>query len=106
MPLTPIATDAFLKIAVGIDRPEDVVVGPDGRVFASDHQCAVAEIFADGSFKRVGPKGGAPNGLNMDRHGYVAFSLSWDPAASESPNAREHPRRRRQLGSASAASPK
>jgi len=74
MPLAPIPTAAFRKIAVGIDRPEDVVVGRDGRVFASDHQCAVAEIFPDGSFKRLGPKGGAPNGLNMDRQGRVLIA--------------------------------
>ena len=74
MPLAPIATSAFAKIAVGIDRPEDVVVGKDGRVFASDHQCAVAEIFADGSFKRLGPKGGAPNGINMDPQGRILIA--------------------------------
>ena len=74
MPLTPIASESFAKIAIGIDRPEDVVVGKDGRVFASDHQCAVAEIFPDGSFKRLGPKGGAPNGLNMDREGRVLIA--------------------------------
>jgi gluconolactonase len=74
MPLTPIPTSAFQKIALGIDRPEDVVVGRDGRVFASDHQSAVAEIFADGSFKRLGPKGGAPNGLNMDREGRIIIA--------------------------------
>jgi gluconolactonase len=74
MPLAPIATEAFAKIAVGIDRPEDVVVSADGRVFASDHQCAVAEIFADGSFKRLGPKGGAPNGINMDPQGRILIA--------------------------------
>lgn len=74
MPLAPIPTEAFRKIAVGIDRPEDVVVGQDGRVFASDHQSAVAEIFPDGSFKRLGPKGGAPNGLNMDREGRIIIA--------------------------------
>ncbi|HEX3701444.1 MAG TPA: SMP-30/gluconolactonase/LRE family protein [Phenylobacterium sp.] len=74
MPLTPIPTQAFRKIAVGIDRPEDVVVGQDGRVFASDHQAAVAEIFGDGSFKRLGPKGGAPNGINMDRQGRILIA--------------------------------
>lgn len=74
MPLAPIPTSAFAKIAVGIDRPEDVVVGRDGRVFASDHQCAVAEIFPDGSFKRLGPKGGAPNGINMDAQGRVLIA--------------------------------
>jgi gluconolactonase len=74
MPLAPIPTGAFRKIAVGIDRPEDVVAGPGGRVFASDHQCAVAEIFPDGSFRRLGPKGGAPNGLNMDRQGRILIA--------------------------------
>ncbi|HSV04699.1 MAG TPA: SMP-30/gluconolactonase/LRE family protein [Phenylobacterium sp.] len=74
MSLAPIPTEAFAKLALGIDRPEDVVVGKDGRVFASDHQSAVAEIFPDGSFKRMGPKGGAPNGLNMDREGRIIIA--------------------------------
>jgi gluconolactonase len=74
MPLGPIPTSAFAKIAVGIDRPEDVVVGKDGRVFASDHQCAVAEILSDGSFNRMGPKGGAPNGINMDPQGRILIA--------------------------------
>ena len=74
MSLQPIPTAAFAKIAVGVDRPEDVVVGADGRVFASDHQCAVAEIFADGSFKRLGPPRGAPNGLNMDLQGRIIIA--------------------------------
>lgn len=74
MPLQPIAPEAFQKIAVGIDRPEDVVVGPDGRVFASDHQCAVAEIAPDGTFRRLGPQGGAPNGINMDAQGRIVIA--------------------------------
>jgi gluconolactonase len=74
MAVPRIATEAFTKIAVGIDRPEDVVVGKDGRVFASDHRCAVAEIFPDGSFQRLGPKGGAPNGINMDREGRIVIA--------------------------------
>jgi gluconolactonase len=74
MTLRPIPTADFAKIAVGIDRPEDVVVGRDGRVFASDHQCAVAEIFADGSFKRLGPGRGAPNGINMDLQGRIVIA--------------------------------
>lgn len=74
MPLAPIPTEAFTKIAVGIDRPEDVVVGRDGRVFASDHQCAVAEILPDGSFQRMGPRRGAPNGINMDVEGRVVIA--------------------------------
>jgi gluconolactonase len=74
MPPAPIPTEAFQKIAPGIDRPEDVVVAPDGRIFASDHQCAVAEILPDGGFRRLGPKGGAPNGINMDRQGRVVIA--------------------------------
>ena len=74
MPLTPIPIEAFVKVAVGVDRPEDVVVGKDGRVFASDHQSAVAEIFPDGSFARLGPQGGAPNGINMDRQGRILIA--------------------------------
>lgn len=74
MPFAPIPVDAFQKIAVGIDRPEDVVVGADGRVFASDHQSAVAEIFPDGSFRRMGPQFGAPNGINMDLKGRVLIA--------------------------------
>ncbi|MFM8376112.1 MAG: SMP-30/gluconolactonase/LRE family protein [Phenylobacterium sp.] len=74
MPLAPIETASFQKIAVGIDRPEDVVVSAQGRIFASDHQCAVAEILPDGSFVRMGPRGGAPNGINMDREGRILIA--------------------------------
>lgn len=74
MPLQPIPLSAFSKVAVGIDRPEDVVVAADGRVFASDHQSAVAEIFPDGSFRRLGPQRGAPNGLNIDRQGRIIIA--------------------------------
>lgn len=74
MTFTRMNPSDFEKIAVGIDRPEDVVVGRDGRVFASDHQSSVAEIFPEGTFKRMGPKGGAPNGINMDAKGRVIIS--------------------------------
>ena len=74
MTLETMPLAAFQKIAVGIDRPEDVVVGADGRVFASDHQCAVAQIFPDGSFKRLGPPLGAPNGINMDARGRIIIA--------------------------------
>ena len=74
MPLSPIRLSELTKIAVGVDRPEDVVVGADGRVFASDHRCAVVEILPDGSFRRLGPPGGAPNGINMDRQGRIVIA--------------------------------
>lgn len=74
MPLSPIPPAAFEKLALGIDRPEDVVVARDGRVFASDHQCAVAELMTGGAFRRLGPKGGAPNGINMDTAGRIVIA--------------------------------
>jgi gluconolactonase len=74
MALEPIPTSAFEKIALGIDRPEDVVVAKDGRIYASDHKCAVAELMSGGSFRRLGPKGGAPNGINMDAQGRIIIA--------------------------------
>lgn len=74
MGLAQISPSDMSKIALGIDRPEDVVVAGDGRVFASDHQCTVAEIHPDGSFTRMGPKGGAPNGVNMDARGRILIA--------------------------------
>lgn len=74
MPLALLQPEDFRKIAVGIDRPEDVVVGRDGQVFAADHQCAVAQILPDGSFRRMGPAGGAPNGINMDKDGRIIIA--------------------------------
>lgn len=70
----PIPLAAFEKIALGIDRPEDVVVAADGRVFASDHRCAVAELLPGGAFRRLGPRGGAPNGINMDAQGRIVIA--------------------------------
>jgi gluconolactonase len=74
MPLSTIEVSSLQKIAVGIDRPEDVVVLKSGRVFASDHQCAVAEIHGDGSFTRLGPQEGAPNGINADLEGRILIA--------------------------------
>lgn len=72
--LAPIGTGAFERIALGIDRPEDVVVMRDGRVFASDHQCAVARLAPDGSFTRMGPRRGAPNGINALPDGRIVIA--------------------------------
>lgn len=74
MPLAPIETSAMEKIGVGIARCEDVVVGKDGRVWASDQASACAEILPDGSLRRVGRAGGAPNGINMDAQGRIIIA--------------------------------
>src|SRR5262245_38361597 len=66
MSLAPIPLSALTRIGVGLKRPEDVVVGRDGRVWASDQLSACAEVRPDGTLRRVGRAGGAPNGINMD----------------------------------------
>jgi gluconolactonase len=62
------------KLGVGVQRPEDVVVGRDGRVWASDQQSACAQLLPDGSLRRVGKAGGAPNGINMDAAGRIIIA--------------------------------
>ena len=46
----------------------------DGRVFASHHDGAVAEIFRDGRFRVLGPKFGAPNGIKMTSEGQIVIA--------------------------------
>ncbi len=65
MPQPPLL-DQLAAIARGVDRPEDVVVGRDGVVWASDKSSACARIAPDGSFTRVGTAGGEPNGVKID----------------------------------------
>ena len=74
MPLSAIELSSMEKYGRGLDRPEDVVVSRAGRVFASDQQSAVAEIFPDGSIQRIGKAGGAPNGINMDKEGRIIIA--------------------------------
>jgi gluconolactonase len=74
MPLAPIPLDAVRAIGHGLERPEDVVVGRDHRVWASDPASACAEILAGGGLRRVGHAGGAPNGINMDALGRILIA--------------------------------
>ena len=69
MTLRKIELHEFRKIAHGIRRPEDVVAMRDGRVFASHHDGAVAQIAPNGDFRILGSKSGAPNGIQMDAKG-------------------------------------
>lgn len=69
MALQEISLASASKVALGVKRPEDVVVARDGTVWLSDQQSACARLNADGSITRVGRAGGAPNGINMDRQG-------------------------------------
>ena len=74
MPLAPIPLTDCRKIGIGLQRPEDVVVGRDGRVWASDQQSACAQIQSDGRLRRVGSAGGGPNGINMDALGRIIIA--------------------------------
>ena len=74
MPLAKIPLSGLTKRGVGLQRPEDVVVSRDGRVWASDEASACAEILADGTLRRVGKAGGKPNGINMDREGRILIA--------------------------------
>jgi len=74
MPLVPIPLGTVRKIGVGLERPEDVVVSRDHRVWASDQASACAEVLPDGGLRRVGSAGGAPNGINMDAQGRIVIA--------------------------------
>src|SRR5262245_20445881 len=74
MPVQPIPLASLRKVGLGLQRPEDVVVGRDGRVWASDQASACAEIRPDGTLRRVGKAGGAPNGINMDTRGRIVIA--------------------------------
>lgn len=74
MPLTPIGKDQLRKVGEGVQRPEDVVVSRDGRVWLSDQASAAAEARPDGTLHRVGNAGGSPNGINMDADGRIIIA--------------------------------
>jgi gluconolactonase len=67
--IAPIPLAELTAVGTGLRRPEDVVVSRDGRVFASNADAAVGEIFPDGSMKPIGVAGGAPNGINITPDG-------------------------------------
>ncbi|MGE0484103.1 MAG: SMP-30/gluconolactonase/LRE family protein [Gammaproteobacteria bacterium] len=74
MQLKPIDLATAERVGLGVQRPEDVVVTRDGRVWLSDQASACAEVLADGSLRRVGAAGGAPNGINLDRAGRIVIA--------------------------------
>ena len=74
MPLQAISLDDLRPLGSGLTQPEDVVVGRDGRVWASDDASACAQLLPDGSVRRVGKAGGKPNGINMDDAGRIVIA--------------------------------
>jgi sugar lactone lactonase YvrE len=67
--VTTIEISGLEAIGHGIERPEQVLVGPDGDVFASDKASAVAQVLPDGGLRRMGHAGGEPNGIALDGAG-------------------------------------
>jgi sugar lactone lactonase YvrE len=70
----PIGVGDLQIVADGISRPEDVLVHPDGRVFASDASAAVSEIRPDGTHRPIGRAGGEPNGIALLPDGGIALA--------------------------------
>jgi gluconolactonase len=70
----PIGVGDLQIVADGISRPEDVLVHPDGRVFASDASAAVSEIRPDGTHRPIGRAGGEPNGIAVLPDGQIALA--------------------------------
>jgi sugar lactone lactonase YvrE len=64
----------LVSIGHGIERPEQVVVTSDGRLFASDKGSAVAEILGENSIRRIGNAGGEPNGFAVDHRGHFLIA--------------------------------
>jgi sugar lactone lactonase YvrE len=64
----------LVPIGRGIERPEQVLVAPDGRVFASDKRSAVAEILGENDIRRIGSAGGNPNGIALDHRGHFLIA--------------------------------
>lgn len=74
VPLAPIPVTTLVKLGAGLKRPEGVSVSRDGRVWASDQTSACAEVRPDGTLRRVGKAGGAPNGITMDAAGRILIA--------------------------------
>jgi gluconolactonase len=76
MPISPIPLTALIRWGDGLDRPEDVAVARDGRVFASDRRFGAREILPDATLKAVGEtaRPGAANGISFDLEGRLLIA--------------------------------
>ncbi|HKX78690.1 MAG TPA: SMP-30/gluconolactonase/LRE family protein [Novosphingobium sp.] len=68
MPLAPFDLSQLSRWGEGLIRPEDVAVGRDGRVYATDPHVGAREILPDGSLRSIGETvfPGCCNGISMD----------------------------------------
>ena len=91
MALQEIDLAGAYKVALGVKRPEDVVVARDGTVWLADQSSACARLNHDGSITRIGRAGGAPNGINMDRQGRILIANFGGPEDGHGPLQRLDP---------------
>ncbi|MES1971480.1 MAG: SMP-30/gluconolactonase/LRE family protein [Pseudomonadota bacterium] len=71
--LRPLARDDFTIVAQGLDRPECVAVGRDGRLFVSTMDAAIAIREPGGAFRPLGTPG-ASTGVALDRRERVVIA--------------------------------
>jgi gluconolactonase len=62
---------AFETVATGLDHPEGVAQGPDGRIYAGGEAGQIYAIEADGSFSEIASTSGFIYGIALDGDGNV-----------------------------------
>jgi sugar lactone lactonase YvrE len=61
----------FSELAGGLDHPEGIAQGVDGRVFAGGEAGQIYAVGPDGSVKQIASTGGFIYGVTLDGHGNV-----------------------------------
>ena len=62
---------AFTEIAAGLDHPEGIAIGPDGRVFAGGEAGQIYAVEPDGRVEELTSTGGFIYGVTVDGSGNV-----------------------------------
>ena len=63
--------DRLQTIATGLDHPEGVAWGPDGRIYAGGEAGQVYAVAADGAVEEIASSGGFMYGITLDGEGNV-----------------------------------
>ena len=63
--------EAFSELAGGLDHPEGVAQGPDGRVYAGGEAGQIYRISSDGDVRELASTGGFIYGVTLDGTGNV-----------------------------------
>lgn len=63
--------DRLETIATGLDHPEGVAWGPDGRVYAGGEAGQIYAVDADGTVQEIASTGGFMYGITLDGEGNV-----------------------------------